>query len=422
MIRKLRYKFVLVLMSFITVMLCVILGMVYYFTKANLEERNIGMMQTIGNEPYQFEWTSVLGEETNPEINMPFFVVEVDLNGELQTSNNGYYDLSDLESLEAIVSEALASPRQIGVLSDYHLRYYQVETDFSIRIVFSDISNELATLNSLLRSCIVIGILAFLAFLGVSIVLSAWVVRPAQQAWEQQKQFVADASHELKTPLTVIMTNAELARGEVENTRGDFLENYPEKRENLCSQDMFLDNILLMSGQMKTLIEQMLELARSDSDAVVKGEKRTVELDRLVSDAVLPFEPVFFEHENPLTVSVEEPVRVKGDEQALKKLVEILLDNAAKYTKENGAVRVTLKKYGAGHCLLTVANEGEALMPDELIDIFKRFYRTDKARSRNGSFGLGLSIAESIVTQHKGKIWAESKNGVNSFYVLLPAA
>ncbi|MCD7807532.1 MAG: HAMP domain-containing histidine kinase [Lachnospiraceae bacterium] len=404
MIRTLRYKFVLVLMCFITVMLCVILGLVYFFTKANLEDKSISMMQTIGNEPYQAEWARPPGTETDLEVNLPFFVVEVDLSGELLTSDNGYYDLSDLESLQELVNQVLASPRTIGVLSDYNLRYYQTDTGFGVRLVFSDISNERATLSSLLRNCILIGIIAFLIFLGVSILLSGWVVRPVEQAWSQQKQFVADASHELKTPLTVIMTNAELAESGKED---------PEKQP-------FLDNILLMCRQMKILIEQMLELARADSAVVIGGQSQPVDFGRLVSDAVLPFEPVFFENENPLTVSVEEPVMVKGDEQSLQKVIEILLDNAAKYTKETGKISVTLKKYGAGHCLLTVADEGEPLSSEELKDIFKRFYRTDKARSRNGSFGLGLSIAEGIVLQHKGKIWAESKNEVNSFYVLLP--
>ena len=174
-----------------------------------------------------------------------------------------------------------------------------------------------------------------------------------------------------------------------------------------------------MSKQMRRLIEQMLELARTDS-IQKKPDLRPVDYSKLVYDAVLPFEPVFFEKGLELITDIEADIRVKGAESQLRQIVEILLDNAGKYGKAFGMVWITLKKQGKRHCVLTAANEGEAIPPEELKHIFKRFYRADKARSRNGSFGLGLSIAENIVMQHKGKIWAESKNGINSFHIKLP--
>lgn len=121
-----------------------------------------------------------------------------------------------------------------------------------------------------------------------------------------------------------------------------------------------------------------------------------------------------------LETDVEENIRVTGAEAQLRELVEILLDNAQKYTREKGCTWVALQKRGRNHCVLTVSDEGEEIPPDALQNLFKRFYRADPARSRSGSFGLGLSIAESIVMQHRGKIWAESKDGINRFTVELP--
>ncbi|MBQ8935696.1 MAG: sensor histidine kinase, partial [Oscillospiraceae bacterium] len=146
---------------------------------------------------------------------------------------------------------------------------------------------------------------------------------------------------------------------------------------------------------------------------------RNLDLSALVSDALLPFEPVFFEKGLMLGSEIAEGISVSGSESHLKQIVDILLDNAQKYASEGAHVTVTLKRQDKSHCMLTVANEGEPIAPADLKKIFQRFYRVDKARSMNHSYGLGLSIAQSIAEQHGGKIWAESENGVNSFFVRL---
>lgn len=258
-------------------------------------------------------------------------------------------------------------------------------------------------MSNLLRNCIFIGVACFLAFLGISYLLAGWVVKPVDKAWRQQRQFIADASHELKTPLTVIMTNAELLQN----------ADYDE-----ISHSAFSSSILVMARQMRELVEQMLELARTDSvqsDAAFSS----FDLSRLVSDATLPFEPVFFEKGLTLYTNIAENILISGNPAQLQQVLDILLDNAQKYSGENAAAWVNLQRHGKGHCLLTVANEGEGIPLQDLNNLFKRFYRADQARSRTGSFGLGLSIAESIVKLHKGKIWAESKNGINTFFVEL---
>ena len=268
--------------------------------------------------------------------------------------------------------------------------------------LFVDMSGEIATITGLMRTCLLIGGISFLAFLGLSFVLARWAVRPVEVAWNQQRQFVADASHELKTPLTVILTNAELLRVP---GRG------PEEQKRLS------ESILTMSHQMRGLVESLLELARVDN-GTAKLSFSELDLSTLVEEGLLPFEPVYFEKELQLESRGAPGLRVRGSESHLQQVLDILLDNAAKYCTPGGAVKVELKRQGS-HCVLSVSNPGEEISREDLKNIFKRFYRIDKARTGNHSYGLGLSIAESIVQGHGGKIWAESKAGVNTFFVSL---
>jgi len=381
-------------------LLSVILGLVYYFTKANLEAESITMMQNIAREPFRLENPNELVED----VRLPYFIVQLGLRGELLATGGGYYDLSDKEFLDDLINVVSRSPKTFAVIEEYNLRYYRVDTPRNYYLVFSDISSERATLNNMMKTCFIIGGLSFFMFLGISIQLSKWAVKPVDLAWKQQRQFVADASHELKTPLTVIITNAELAQS-------------PEYDDE--SRHRFLSSILTMSRQMRSLIEKMLELARAD-DSDSKRNFDIVDFSRLVSNALLPFEPVFFEKGLKMETRLDKNIKVLGEESQLCQVVDVLLDNAQKYSKDGGTTWVTLKKTGKKRCLLAVANEGEGISPEEAKNIFKRFYRGDKARSRTGSFGLGLSIAESIVTGHRGKIWVESSNEINCFYVELP--
>lgn len=400
MIQRLRFKFVLVNMGIVTILLCTILGLVFYFTSAQLEMESIRMMEDIASRPFQLDAPG----EPGPDVRLPFFTLQVGPHGELMSADGGYYDLSDGDLLSGLVATAAASPQRLGVISEYELRYYRVDAPASQRLVFADISSERATLEGLRTTCLLIGGLSFFAFLWVSILLSKWAVRPVELAWKQQRRFVAAASHELKTPLTVIMTNAELLAA-------------PELREE--KREKSLSSILAMSRQMRGLIAQMLELARTDSPEAA-ALFRPVDLSRLVSQAVLPFEPLFFERGLSLDAQVEEGIGVTGEETQLRRVVEILLDNAQKYAKPGGNAAVVLRRRGRGRCVLSVSDEGDPIPPEERRQIFQRFYRADPARSRDGSFGLGLSIAEGIVKQHRGRIWAESRDGRNIFSVELP--
>ena len=399
MIRKLRLKFICVNMLIVTLMLTAIFGMVYHLTRQGLETQSEAMLQSVASDAFHPNRPG----SPPQEVHLPFFVLELDGNGGLTASGGGYYDLTDQEFLKTLADAATDADAPAGVLREYSLRYCRSVTPRGERIAFTDMSSERATLKNLTETCAAIGVLCFAAFLLISWLLARWAVKPVETAWQQQRQFVADASHELKTPLTVIMTNAELL-------------NSPDFDETRRSQ--FAAHILTMSRQMRQLIEEMLDLARTDSgqNTLIFSQ---VDLSRLISDAVLPFEPVFFEAGHTLTADIQENITVRGSQQHLRQTVDILLDNARKYAAPSGEISVTLTRCG-GRCRLAVSNPGPEISKADLQNIFKRFYRADEAHTQRGSYGLGLSIARNIILRHRGRIWAESKNGRNTFFVELP--
>lgn len=399
MLKKLQIKFVMINMTMVTVMLIVIFGLIYNFTEHNLETENINMMRSIATNPFQ------LGRPNEPssELRLPFFTLQLGMEGEIISTGGGYYDLSDHRFLKDLIDQSTKEIQETGIIEEHNLRYYRTKMPMGTTLVFSDISSEKNTLNSLLQSFIIIGFISFFVFLGISIFLAKWAIKPVARAWQQQKQFVADASHELKTPLTVIMTNADL----LQNT--DFTDS---ERYN------FLQSIYLMSGQMKQLVEKLLILAKSDNQET-SVPMETLNLSKLVLDAAISFEGVFAEKGLVLESFAESDIKVHGNKEGLQQVIDILLDNAGKYSTPNSTTHIELKNIDWKKCCIKVSNPGLPIPQEELKNIFQRFYRTDKARSRDGSFGLGLSIAENIVHLHKGKIWAESQNSINSFFVEL---
>lgn len=247
---------------------------------------------------------------------------------------------------------------------------------------------------------IVIGLISVALFGLIALILSKWVVKPVEKNWEEQKQFVNNASHELKTPLTVITTNAEMLQAD-------------------CSEEdkkKYSKNILTVSRQMRSLVEDLLNLAR-----IEKGESagfKKVNLSELFTTNLLQFEPVMYELGLTLKEEIASNITVFGSEQRLQQLLTILLDNASKYSKL-GIVYVKLQSNGH-NAILSVANPSDPLSPQQLTDIFKRFYRTDESHNTKESFGLGLPIAKSICESHNGKIKAEYKDGYINFIVTIP--
>ena len=399
MIRRLRIQFICVIMAIVMLMLGIILGVVIHFTGKNLQTQSISMMRTLAANPLQ------PGDLEKPadEVRLPYFIVQVGSRGELLSTSGGYFDLSDQEYVLQIVNAAFAAGQEQGELEEYQLRFLMDRSPRGYTLIFADTTAETATLQTMIYSSLLIFVIACALFWGISVLLSRWVIRPVEAAWDQQRQFVADASHELKTPLSVIMANAEL------------LQN-----SDTCETDRkrFSGSILSMTYQMRSLVENMLEMAQVDNGSV-KMRFAEVDMSQLVQDAVLSVQLLYEEKGLTLSCQIPEGILLTGSEQHLYQVLDVLLDNAMKYSEEGAAVRVSLERSGKS-CLLSVANPGPAISNEDLTNIFKRFYRADKARTMNGSYGLGLSIAQSIVTAHKGRIWAQSGGGINTFRVLLP--
>ena len=401
MIKKLRIKFICVNLLFVTCMLAILFGTLTYFMDRTIAKEQTAELHRLAVEPEKKVRPN--GDNTGEEYVMSHFTLEYAPDGRLKAFGSGGFDLSDEEELSALYARVMAEEKADGVLKDYGLRYHRATTPFGQKAVFADMHAERATVRYLVRSCALLALVSFAVFFAASLLLSKWAVLPVERAWEQEKQFVADASHELKTPLTVIISNAELLQQ----------PGYDEAQRRT-----FSESILIMSRQMRYLLDSLLELARLDN-VQSSADFETLNFTALVEECLLPFEPLYFERGLELKTALEKDVTVFGNVQTLRQCVEILLDNAQKYS-EPGCVKLTLRRAGR-FAELTVANPAPEMSPCACEDVFKRFYRGDAARTNSGSYGLGLPIAQGIITRHGGKIGCAWEDGVICFTATLPA-
>lgn len=401
MIQKLRKKLIIVLMAVVCLFLVGILVSLFITSKTEFERRSLNSF----HEP-PVRADSAAAPKDPSMIEMPIAMGKVAADGTVSITQNQIYYLTD-DELKTIVSDLTTETADTGLTSRYDLRYRRhTSSDGSTVYFFSDTYMERNSLNAqLLYSCI-IGIGAIGLFFVVSMLLSRWMVKPVERAWEKQRQFVADASHELKTPLTVVLSNTDM-----------MITSHAITDEK---NKIRLDNIKAESQRMKGLVENLLTLARSDSKPVLVTPA-PVNFSFIVTGATLTLEPTIFDMGRTIDCQVEENLTVRGDSDKLRQLVDILLDNACKYGNDGSPIRVRMTAANKKELLLSVASEGTPLPPDECLNIFERFYRSDKSRGQEKGYGLGLAIAQSIVKEHGGKIWAQSDGvKVNTFYVKLP--
>ena len=406
MLRKLRLKFVAICMALVTAILAVVFISVYVSMTRNVENLSRQVLHQVLQDP-SFGERGFFHPEVGVDVPggnrvlLPYFTVEVWGNSAYVTGGT-YSDLENTDTLKAILDTCLARAESEGELSDYSLRYSRQDNGLYQRIAFVDMSMETSILRSMMGPYLLIAFLSLLLLLGVSILLSYWAVRPVEKAWKQQRQFLSDASHELKTPLTVILSNAELLESAP-------LEERPAR---------WADNIHSEAQQMKSLVEEMLTLARADN-MVRTGEFAEVSLSEVAADCALAFEPVAFESGKALEYEITESIVVTGDHDKLYQLVSVLLDNAIKYGADGGTIRLSLQKLDR-QIRLTVSNPGTPIPPEQLAHLFERFYRADASRGEKSGFGLGLSIAKTIADEHKGLLWAESDAVSTRFTFTMP--
>ena len=384
MIRKLRWQFVGVCMALVLTVLAAVFAAAYHAVRQNIEDLSVSV--EIGGD----------------RLLLPYFTVNI-WGGTAYITGGTYANLEDTDALRDILSQCLEQNQTEGTVEDYHLRYLVEDNGLYRKLAFVDMSMEQATLARVIRSYLVIALAALLVLLGIAAAASRWVTRPVERAWRQQRQFLSDASHELKTPLTVILSNAELLEGAA----------LPEKPARWSG------NIRCEAEQMRTLVEQMLTLARADN-GVRPAAMEPVNFSDVATECVLSFEPVAFEAGKPLEDHVAEDVTVTGDRDRLRHLISILLDNAVKYGAPGGTITLALERTER-QARLTVANPGDPIPPEHLPHLFERFYRADSSRGEQSGFGLGLSIADTIAREHKGSLRAESDAVSTRFIFTLPS-
>lgn len=426
MINKLKWQFVLINMFLVT--LVVVTSFTYINKSFHNELKDKSYNDLNAGFVFHIKANS---EDVSPTMLPKSFVInknDTDKGPENDHFNNTFYVTIDKDNnvtffssrsqqqfdddyLKTLVDETLETNKTSGELHDYNLRYviddrYNDETEGVRLIGYADTSYENMVLTEQRTTLYFIGALVLFLFFIISVVLSSIITKPIQKSWEQQQQFVSDVSHELKTPTAVILANTSIVLSS------------PDLNENR----KWIQYIEVEAKRMKKLVEDLLFLTKSDYDSntVVLS---SVNLSDTVFETTLPFEAVAFESNKNITLEtdIDSNINIEGDQNQIKQLTSILLDNAIKYSLDDGPINISLKTDG-NKAVLKVNNMSEPIPKDELNNIFDRFYKVDKSRTRtDNSYGLGLPIAKEIVNAHKGKITvkSDSVNGT-TFKVVFP--
>lgn len=401
MIRKLKIKFVLIIMLLLTIVLTTLLAALFMYQKNQIYVNSVNAMKeamaiqtTDVHSSLLIELFGLYSRSSRyPYFNT--FVLEVD-----QVNNTitaiGYEEELDDEKKEYLLSLVRSVPavnNAEGILPTQNLRYYVNTTSRGMIIAFLDKEYEDASLRDMLKNSLWIISLSLLGFLVISLIMTKIATAPVEKSWKQQKQLVADMSHELKTPLTVISANADIVLANRDST--------------VSEQEKWLNYIKQETERMTKLINEMLYLAKHD-DGRAEEEMLPFDLSEAAESCTLPFESVCFENGVQFYTEIQPDIGIVGSPSAIKQVMMILLDNAVKYAGENGFVRFLLHADG-DRVTLSVNNTGERIPPELIPHIFERFYRVDESRARDkGGYGLGLSIAKSIVDRHGGRITVKS--------------
>lgn len=319
-------------------------------------------------------------------------------NKNIMVLSNSLKETTDKDIL-SMTQKLQKSGKRFGSIDDY---IYLVRILKSGNTVYIFVNNKEALQNS--KQFFIVSIFIFLlsviVFTIISYYLSRWMIKPSEKAIKNQKIFVANISHDLKTPITIIRANADLIENEVKNKKSiKYIQQETEKLNHL--------------------VNEMLTLTRIDN-TISKENFKSFNFGDSLFDVVLPFESIAYEKGIRFNINIDEVTDYFGDENNIQKLAEILIDNAMSYTAKGGIVDVDAYENSKA-VTLSVTNTGEPISDEKKVEIFDRFYRESKSRERTGNhYGLGLSIANTIVKKHNGKITVESKNGKNTFTVILP--
>ncbi|SFS56945.1 cell wall metabolism sensor histidine kinase WalK [Paenibacillus sp. BC26] len=426
MFNKLKSRFLLLNLVIISVMMLVSFATIYTVTYQDVR-RNIDMELRKISDFYRMprgNFAAPLPDQNQPSEAMPegspnmprpgagieppersvAFMIRTDRNWTMKSSDSWFTIDSDLYTYA--LKEAKDEYKNIGQFklkgNDWAFIKQPVEDGYLL--VFLDVTDRQGILTNLIYTFLVVGFVMLIVIYFISRFFANRSIAPVKDAFEKQKQFIADASHELKTPLAVIQTNTDVLLANREDT--------------ISNQAKWLHYIKLETERMAKLTNDLLYLTEMES-ARTSMLYAPFNLSEAVETILLTMEAVIFEKQLQLDYDIEPNLMVQGSSEQIKQVVLILLDNALKYTNPNGSITISLKTQHHHEVVLTVSNTGEGIAPEHLSRIFDRFYRTDASRSRKrGGYGLGLAIAKSIVEQHKGKLYARSTVGEATLFYL----
>ena len=416
MIKQLRRKLIAACMISLAIVLAVILGGVNLMSYQKVVTDADTVLALLGSNDGEFPKLHS-GPEAPPDGEVPvdrgagkrdllgtkglspetpyesrFFSVVLNENRQVIQTDTGQIAAVDEESAELYAQSAVESGHTVGFLDDY--RYLVLAEEGNTRVIFLDCGRSLSSFRTTLLASVALSLLGLLAVLVLLLILSHRIVRPVAESYEKQKQFITDAGHELKTPMTIISADVDLAEME-------------------CGENQWLTDIRRQTERLTGLTNDLIYLSRMEEE---QPPLQVIEfpLSDVAEEMALPFLAPAKSQEKELTLHIQPMLPFTGDEKAIRQLISILLDNALKYSPAGGHLELRLEKQGR-NILLTMTNTTiQPVEEDKLSHLFDRFYRSDQSRnSRTGGYGLGLSIARSIVLAHKGKIRAESSDGMS---------
>ncbi len=382
MFKKLKYKFIIINMSLLTFVFFCIFGVIYFITW-NSGERQIN-----------FSLNALIHEPNNggPSKGGPLnngILINLDHNLNVINIITPYN--VDKDILVELAVNILSKESSSGVIKIENTDFaYFKSLDGKInRIALINKSPQQNLLKNLLKTFFITGFISLIILFTISYYLAYKTIAPIKEVFEKQKQFIADASHELRTPIAIIKTNLALVSS--------------NKDKTIESQGKWMNYIDLQTDRMSHLIDDMLSLAKLDEDKKVLN-LQPININKILENLLMSFEAVFFENKIELQNNLKDNFFINGDLEEIKKLFNILMDNAIKHTFPNGTITIASSKLKSKMEII-ITNTGEGIPDKDLEKIFERFYRSDESRQRKtGGYGLGLAIANSMPEVMQEKI------------------
>ena len=400
MFRRSKKRIVITIMALLTLILVGTVGFIYGTTYFEVYHSNQQIMEDFTEDNLQkgillpgstediLHGDEVKGLVDKQSVVLYGGIFEED--GDIEAVLNDLKPLMDDESLVLVLQKIMSLGKSDGIFENFIYRV--TSSNGRIYIVIMDNTMMKDSMTSLVKNTMIFGGIALLVLFCISRYLADRIVRPLEEGYQRQKQFISDAGHELKTPISTISANSEILEREF-------------------GGNQWLSNIQFENHRMKELVQQLLELARTENVTPI-FEK--MNLSRVVTGGVLPFESIAFEKGYRLETEISDDIFLIGDAQQMGQLVSTLVDNALTHMNGEGNITVRLKKE-RNTISFSVTNPGEEIPVGERDKIFERFYQTDESRTLSGHYGLGLAIAKAIVCAHNGRISVSCAHGFTTF-------